>query len=172
MNVLVDWFVLLTIQGTLKGLLQHHSSKVSIPRCSTFFIVWIGGFTLLSSRTDGYLEASMLFVSLGNRNGRDVGNSWPEWSGSLNPGKTSSLRTEQREMTHCSLLSRGVRMSYSSAKNSFPTVVFSYILTNEVGFFDFRIFKYVCIQTFSILDTSDRSTFFWLPSTLPGPNLV
>ena len=70
-----DWFVLLTIQGTLKGLLQHHSSKVSIPRCSTFFIVWVGGFTLLSSRTDGYLEASMLFVSLGNRNGRDVGNS-------------------------------------------------------------------------------------------------
>ena len=34
-----DWFVLLTIQGTLKGLLQHHSSKASILQCSAFFII-------------------------------------------------------------------------------------------------------------------------------------
>ena len=35
----MDWLVLLAVQGTLKSLLQHHSSKVSILVCSTFFIV-------------------------------------------------------------------------------------------------------------------------------------
>ena len=35
----IDWFDLLAVQGTLKSLLQHHSSKVSILRCSAFFIV-------------------------------------------------------------------------------------------------------------------------------------
>ena len=35
----VDWLGLLAVQGTLKSLLQHHSSKASIPRCSVFFIV-------------------------------------------------------------------------------------------------------------------------------------
>ena len=35
----MDWFNLLAVQGTLKGLLQHHSSKASILRCSAFFIV-------------------------------------------------------------------------------------------------------------------------------------
>ena len=34
----MDWFDLLAIQGTLKSLLQHHSSKASILRCSAFFI--------------------------------------------------------------------------------------------------------------------------------------
>ena len=35
----MDWLDLLAIQGTLKSLLQHHSSKASIPRHSAFFIV-------------------------------------------------------------------------------------------------------------------------------------
>ena len=34
-----DWFDLLAVQGTLKSLLQHHSSKASILQCSAFFIV-------------------------------------------------------------------------------------------------------------------------------------
>ena len=33
------WLDLLAVQGTLKSLLQHHSSKASIPWCSAFFIV-------------------------------------------------------------------------------------------------------------------------------------
>ena len=33
-----DWWDLLAVQGTLKSLLQHHSSKVSILQCSAFFI--------------------------------------------------------------------------------------------------------------------------------------
>ena len=35
----MDWLDLLSVQGTLKSLLQHHSSKASILRCSAFFIV-------------------------------------------------------------------------------------------------------------------------------------
>ena len=36
-----DWLDLLAVQGTLKSLLQHHSSKASILLCSAFFIVQI-----------------------------------------------------------------------------------------------------------------------------------
>ena len=35
----IDWFYLLVLQGTLKCLLQHHSSKASIPQCSALFMV-------------------------------------------------------------------------------------------------------------------------------------
>ena len=35
----MDWLALLAVQGTLKSLLQHHSSKATILQCSAFFIV-------------------------------------------------------------------------------------------------------------------------------------
>ena len=35
----MDWLDLLAVQGTLKSLLQHHSSKASILWCSAFFII-------------------------------------------------------------------------------------------------------------------------------------
>ena len=35
----IDWLDLLAVQGTLKSLLQHHSSKASVFQCSAFFIV-------------------------------------------------------------------------------------------------------------------------------------
>ena len=35
----MDWLDLLAVQGTLKSLLQHHSSKVSFLQCSAFFTV-------------------------------------------------------------------------------------------------------------------------------------
>ena len=35
----MDWLDLLAVQGTLKSLLQHHSSKALILRCSAFFTV-------------------------------------------------------------------------------------------------------------------------------------
>ena len=37
----MDWLGLLAVQGTLKSLLQHHSSKASILRCPAFFLVQI-----------------------------------------------------------------------------------------------------------------------------------
>ena len=38
-SIRMDWLDLHAVQGTLKNLLQHHSSKASILRCSAFFIV-------------------------------------------------------------------------------------------------------------------------------------
>ena len=38
-TIRIEWFDLLAVQGTLKGLLQHHSSKASILWCSAFFTV-------------------------------------------------------------------------------------------------------------------------------------
>ena len=38
-SFMIDWLDLLAVQGTLKSLLQHHSSKASILRCSAFFPV-------------------------------------------------------------------------------------------------------------------------------------
>ena len=35
----MDWLDLLVVQGSLKSLVQHHSSKTSIPWCSAFFMV-------------------------------------------------------------------------------------------------------------------------------------
>ena len=52
----MDWFDLLAVQGTLKILLQHHSSKASILGCSAFFIAQLShpymttGKTIASTR--------------------------------------------------------------------------------------------------------------------------
>ena len=35
----IDWFDLLSVQGTLKSLLQHHNSKALVLQCSAFFMV-------------------------------------------------------------------------------------------------------------------------------------
>ena len=35
----IDWFDLLAVQGSLKSLLLHHSTKASILQCSAFFMV-------------------------------------------------------------------------------------------------------------------------------------
>ena len=37
--ILISWFDLLAFQGTVKSLLQHHSSKASVLQCSAFFMV-------------------------------------------------------------------------------------------------------------------------------------
>ena len=47
----IDWFDLLAVQGTLKSLLQHHSSKASILQCSTFFIVQLSHSYLTTRKT-------------------------------------------------------------------------------------------------------------------------
>ena len=47
----MDWLDLLAVQGTLKSLLQHHSSKASILRCSAFFIVQLSYPYLTTGKT-------------------------------------------------------------------------------------------------------------------------
>ena len=47
----LDWLDLLAIQGTLKSLLQHHSSKASVPQCSAFFIVQLSHPYMTTGKT-------------------------------------------------------------------------------------------------------------------------
>ena len=47
----IDWLDLLTVQGTLKSLLQHHSSKALILQCSAFFIVQLSHPYLTTGKT-------------------------------------------------------------------------------------------------------------------------
>ena len=47
----MDWLDLLAVQGTLKCLLQHHSSKASILRCSAFFIVQLSHPHMTTGKT-------------------------------------------------------------------------------------------------------------------------
>ena len=49
----MDWLDLLAVQGTLKSLLQHHSSKTSILRCSALFIVQLSHPYMTTGRTIG-----------------------------------------------------------------------------------------------------------------------
>ena len=47
----MDWLDLLAVQGTLKSLLQHHSSKVSILLCLAFFIVQLSYLYMTTGKT-------------------------------------------------------------------------------------------------------------------------
>ena len=47
----IDWLDLLTVQGTFKSLLQHHSSKTSILQCSAFFIVQLSHSYMTTRKT-------------------------------------------------------------------------------------------------------------------------
>ena len=61
----MDWLDLLAVQGTLKSLLQHHSSKASILQCSAFFTVQLlhpymttGKTIALTRQTSGFTNSS------------------------------------------------------------------------------------------------------------------
>ena len=67
----MDWLELLAVQGTRKGLLQHHSSKASILQCSAFFIVQlshpymtVGKTVALTRWTSVGIVMSLLFNML------------------------------------------------------------------------------------------------------------
>ena len=47
----MDWLDLPAVQGTLKSLLQHHSSKISILRCSAFFMVQLSHPYMTTGKT-------------------------------------------------------------------------------------------------------------------------
>ena len=49
--VRIDWFHLLADQGTLKNLLQHHSSKASVLQCSDFFMVQLSHLYMGTGKT-------------------------------------------------------------------------------------------------------------------------
>ena len=57
----IDWLDLLAVQGTLKSLLQHHSSNASILRYSAFFMVQLSHLHMTSGKTIGLTR--WIFVS-------------------------------------------------------------------------------------------------------------
>ena len=50
-SFMTDWLDLLAVQGTVKSLLQYHSSKTSILRCSAFFIVQLSHPYMTNGKT-------------------------------------------------------------------------------------------------------------------------
>ena len=61
----MDWLDLLAIQGTLKSLLQHHSSKASILWCSAFFILQLSHWTshpvMLEAKKEEAPDGAIMF---------------------------------------------------------------------------------------------------------------
>ena len=65
----MDWLNLLAVQGTLKSLLQHHSSKASILWCSSFFIVQLSHPYMTTGKTVAvllYFKSGRDLVELGH----------------------------------------------------------------------------------------------------------
>ena len=56
----MDWFDLLAVQGTLKNLLQHHSSKASIVQCSAFFIIQLSHPYMTTRKTIGLTKQTFV----------------------------------------------------------------------------------------------------------------
>ena len=56
----IDWLDLLTVQGTLKSLLQHHSSKASILRCLAFFLVQLSHPYMTTGKTIALTSLSLI----------------------------------------------------------------------------------------------------------------
>ena len=52
----IDWLDLLAVQGTLKSLLQHHSSKASVLQCSAFFTVQLSHPYMTTGKTIAWLD--------------------------------------------------------------------------------------------------------------------
>ena len=69
----MDWLDLLAVQGTLKSLLQHHSSKASILQCSASFIVQLShpyittGKTIALTKTDLWDKVMSLLFNMLSR---------------------------------------------------------------------------------------------------------
>ena len=56
----MEWLDLLAVQGTLKGLLQHHSSKASILLCSAFIIVQLSHPYMTTGKTIALTRPNLL----------------------------------------------------------------------------------------------------------------
>ena len=56
----MDWLDLLAVQRTLKSLLQHHSSKASIHRCSAFFILQLSNPYMTTGKIIAYTRQTFV----------------------------------------------------------------------------------------------------------------
>ena len=89
----MDWLDLLVVQGTLKSLLQHHSSKASIFWCSSFFTVQLSHLHMTTGKTTA-LTGQFLFrypIILPFHTGKSPGQQLPNMllkiSGEITPGR-------------------------------------------------------------------------------------
>ena len=55
----IDWFDLLSVQGTLKSLLQHHSSKALIFQCSAFYMVLLSHVFMATGKKHSFDYADL-----------------------------------------------------------------------------------------------------------------
>ena len=60
----MDWLDLLAVQGTLKSLLQNHSSKASVVRCSAFFTVQLSNPYMTTGKTIALTSEIISMISL------------------------------------------------------------------------------------------------------------
>ena len=58
----IDWFDLLAVQGSLKSLLQHHSSKASILRRSAFFIIQLSHPYMTTGKTVAFSRWTSIMI--------------------------------------------------------------------------------------------------------------
>ena len=56
----MDWLDLLAVQGTLKSLFQHHSSKASIFRCSAFFTIQLSHLYMTTGKTKALTKETLV----------------------------------------------------------------------------------------------------------------
>ena len=56
----MDWLDLLAVQGALKSLLQHHSSRASILRCPAFFVVQLSHPYMTTGKTIGLTRRTLV----------------------------------------------------------------------------------------------------------------
>ena len=64
----IDWLDLFAVQGTLRSLLQHHSSKASILRCSAFFIVQLSHPYMTTGESVALTRLHSFVISWTNEN--------------------------------------------------------------------------------------------------------
>ena len=81
----MDWLDLLAVQGTLKSLLQHRSSKASVLRCSAFFMVQLVHPYVTTEKTIALTGRTFSFdhreVSRHVPLALMVARSWRRWAG-------------------------------------------------------------------------------------------
>ena len=70
----MDWLDLLAVQETLKSLLQHHSSKASILRCSAFFTVQLSHLYMTTGKT--YTELIRIIQRVSIHHSYDFSQCW------------------------------------------------------------------------------------------------
>ena len=138
----MDWFDFLAVQGTLKSLLQHHSSRASILGCSAFFMVQLSFSSCPQSfPASGSFLMSRLFTSGGQTIGASV-------SASILPVNTQGcfslgLSSQKTGRTTCSscdcvfwdyILEARIKQEQQKERNSVVFFNIIYLIFNFVFF--------------------------------------